>query len=180
MLQFLINLLTFFQIMENSRPGTPDPIVPNLEELMRLAYNCIYACKNVNETDNILAILNCLPERNRGAINDNLKEQHDAIDELELHYQGAKILAKYNVPLSLDEIREITVDAEYEDKCMELFKKLCMAGRLRYTPHNIIEYTHYLLTHTNQLTIHNSADTSIPTIFQETSHESGRVENYVI
>ncbi|CAL8069233.1 unnamed protein product [Orchesella dallaii] len=128
------DLKKVLQIMENSKPGTPDPIVPNLAELMKLAYNCIYACKSVHEVDNILAILNCLPERNRGALNDSLKEQHDSIDELELHYQGAKILLKYDVPMTLDQIRQITIDHEFEDKCMDLFKKLCLAGRLR-KPH---------------------------------------------
>lgn len=102
-----------------------------LDELMKLAYNCIYSCRNVNETDSILAILNCLPERNRGLTGDDMKEQHDAIDELELHYQGVKILNEYNVQLTLDQIRQITIDHEYEDKCLDLFKRLSANGRLR-------------------------------------------------
>lgn len=125
------NLKKVLQVMENSKPGSRDPIVPNLAELMKLAYNCIYACNSVEETENILAILNCLPERNRGSMNDSLKEQHDAIDELELHYQGAKILKKYNVPMTLARIREVTIDHEYEEKCLEIFKKLSLSGRLR-------------------------------------------------
>lgn len=126
------DLKKVLQVIERSKPGTRDPIIPSMEELMRLAYNCIYACKSVSQEDNILAVLNCLPERNRGSLNDSLKEQHDAIDELELHYQGAKVLKKYDVPMTLQEIKNITIDHDYEDKCMEIFRKLSLAGRLKY------------------------------------------------
>jgi hypothetical protein len=96
-----------------------------------MACNCIYACKNPKQIDNILSILNCLPERHRGIVDDNLKPLHDAIDDLELQYQGVKILDKYNISLSLQDLKDKAAckgdnDAEIES----FFKQICDTPRL--------------------------------------------------
>jgi len=104
-------------------------LISDVSELMRLAYNCIYACKSTKQTENILAILNCLPERNRGILNDSLKELHVAIDDLELHYQGLKILDKYEIPITLQELKAIAIDEEMNHRVLGFFQRICDTAR---------------------------------------------------
>lgn len=102
-----------------------------------MAHGCIYACKAPSQIDNILSILNCLPERHHGVVHDSLKPLHDAIDDLELHYQGVKILEKYNVPLSLQELKEKAAAKDTDTNSVggdieNFFKTICDSPRLMY------------------------------------------------
>lgn len=93
---------------------------------MLLAKNCIYACENAKQIENVLAILTCLPERHRGVVNDGLQALHDSIQDMELHYQGVKILDKYNIGISIQKLKEVALVADESDAEIELFfKNIC-------------------------------------------------------
>lgn len=94
---------------------------------MQLAQNCIYACEDPKQIENVLAILTCLPERHRGVVHDSLQPLHDGIDDMELHYQGVKILNKYNIGISLQELKDIAMISTdgSESQIENFFKKIC-------------------------------------------------------
>lgn len=95
---------------------------------MKLAHNCIYACKSSKQNENILSLLGCLPDRGYSdskASREELDKLHDAIDELELHYHAVQILEKYSLPYSLKEIRFMADD---QDEVGQFFDKLCQGA----------------------------------------------------
>ncbi|XP_021958481.1 neuroblastoma-amplified sequence [Folsomia candida] len=135
------NLTKSLQIFENSRPGCSDPIVTDTSELMLLAKNCIYACENAKQIENVLAILTCLPERHRGVVNDGLQALHDSIQDMELHYQGVKILDKYNIGISIQKLKEVALVADESDAEIELFfKNICDTSLHMKPPMKINEW----------------------------------------
>jgi len=120
----------FPQVFEASKREEFDPIISELEDLMVLARNCIYACKNPNQNDNILTLLGCLPKRGYGPENTELEKLHDSIDELEVYYKTVKVLQRYNVPMTVLEIKELAKRKE-DNEINEFFTSLCrMASKM--------------------------------------------------
>ncbi|CAG7816117.1 unnamed protein product [Allacma fusca] len=128
------------KIFEQSKREATDPIIADVCDLMKLAYNCIYACKSSKQNDNILALLGCLPDRGYGGyvIKDSeLEKLHDAIDQLELHYHAVQILEKYSLPYSLKEIQTMADD---EDEISVFFEKLCSGANKKNPPMKVNEW----------------------------------------
>lgn len=94
---------------------------------MLLAYNCIYKCTNTEQTDNILAILRCLPEKGYIEKSADVEELHILIDDLQTHFHVFQLLQKYQVALTMENIKIISEtrnDASIED----LFVNVCRSA----------------------------------------------------
>jgi len=109
----------------HSKSGTASPIIPDKLELMKLAYNCIYACTQFGQTGTITAILECLPEKSRGFLKEDVKTVQDKLDRLDRHFQAVKTLEKYDIFLAIVDLQNLSEDSESETKIKKFVLQMC-------------------------------------------------------
>ncbi|XP_063006926.1 NBAS subunit of NRZ tethering complex isoform X2 [Melospiza melodia melodia] len=71
------------KIFQNSKPDCQPKIIPDQDQLMITALECIYSCERDDQLSLCYDILECLPQRGYGPETDKTKTLHDEVDELE-------------------------------------------------------------------------------------------------
>jgi hypothetical protein len=117
----------FVEIFEASKSDEFDPLISEAKDLMLLAHNCIYKCESTNQTDNVLAILNCLPERGFIKKSASAESLHDLIDDLDAHFKAVRSLQKYEVSLTVDKMKGISRNGS-QTAVEELFIDICRSA----------------------------------------------------
>lgn len=87
-------------------------IITDLEEVMKLALDCIYACKDSGMYEKATAIFECIPVSSEDGLIVKSTEIQNEIEELEQELECLKVLNKYNVKTNLSYIRENKRKAE--------------------------------------------------------------------
>ncbi|XP_019619051.1 PREDICTED: neuroblastoma-amplified sequence-like [Branchiostoma belcheri] len=109
------------KIFQSSRPEEAVPIIPEVDQLMSLALECIYTCESSKQLSHAFAILECLPQRGFGNETEKTAGLHDDVDKLEAHLSAAEVLQKHGVLKPVCNIRDTQDD---KDCARKLFVQL--------------------------------------------------------
>ncbi|XP_078722681.1 NBAS subunit of NRZ tethering complex isoform X1 [Lampetra fluviatilis] len=94
------------QIFQHSKPQLSQRIIPDNDELMRVALECTYSCTRDDQLSLCYDILECLPQRGSGQETDVTRDLHDQVDVMEQHLSVAEILEKHGVPKPISFVRD--------------------------------------------------------------------------
>jgi hypothetical protein len=64
-------------------------------------------------------------------IKEDIKVIQEKLEELELHFQGLKILEKYDISLALSEVKNLANNENSADRLEKFFQKICNTPRMK-------------------------------------------------
>uniref|UniRef100_A0A8C9NH09 NBAS subunit of NRZ tethering complex n=1 Tax=Serinus canaria TaxID=9135 RepID=A0A8C9NH09_SERCA len=106
------------KIFQNSKPDCQPKIIPDQDQLMITALECIYSCERDDQLSLCYDILECLPQRGYGPETDKTKTLHDEIDELEQILSVAELLEKHGLQKPVSFVKDTKGSAEEARKLM--------------------------------------------------------------
>ncbi|XP_069462044.1 NBAS subunit of NRZ tethering complex isoform X2 [Ambystoma mexicanum] len=111
MKEYLVTLakedLTFpLKVFLHSKPDCQQKIIPDQDELMVIALECIYSCERDDQLSLCYDILECLPQRGYGCNTAKTKALHDKVDQLEQILSVSEILEKHGLQKPISFVKE--------------------------------------------------------------------------
>ncbi|XP_063006927.1 NBAS subunit of NRZ tethering complex isoform X3 [Melospiza melodia melodia] len=106
------------KIFQNSKPDCQPKIIPDQDQLMITALECIYSCERDDQLSLCYDILECLPQRGYGPETDKTKTLHDEVDELEQILSVAELLEKHGLQKPVSFVKDTRDSAEEARKLM--------------------------------------------------------------
>ncbi|XP_075779590.1 NBAS subunit of NRZ tethering complex isoform X4 [Pelodiscus sinensis] len=117
------------KIFQNSKPDSlaeglyhrsfcQQKIIPDQDQLMSMALECIYNCERDDQLSLCYDILECLPQRGYGPETDITKTLHDRVDELEKILSVSEILEKHGLQKSVSFVKDTQSSPEQARKLM--------------------------------------------------------------
>ncbi|KAM8953953.1 NBAS subunit of NRZ tethering complex isoform 2-T2 [Pelodytes ibericus] len=85
------------KVFQHSKPDFKQKLIPDQDQLMIIALECIYACERDDQLSLCYDILECLPQRGYGSETDRSKSLHDKVDQLEQILSVSEILEKHGL-----------------------------------------------------------------------------------
>uniref|UniRef100_A0A669QNV6 NBAS subunit of NRZ tethering complex n=1 Tax=Phasianus colchicus TaxID=9054 RepID=A0A669QNV6_PHACC len=105
------------KIFQNSKP-CQQKIIPEQDQLMITALECIYSCERDDQLALCYDILECLPQRGYGPETDKTSSLHDAVDELERILSVSELLEKHGLQKPVSFVKDTKDNAEEARKLM--------------------------------------------------------------
>ncbi|XP_078503905.1 NBAS subunit of NRZ tethering complex isoform X2 [Lissotriton helveticus] len=106
------------KIFQNSKPDCQQKIIPDQDDLMMVALDCIYNCERDDQLALCYDILECLPQRGYGTNSDTTKSLHDRVDQLEQILSVSEILEKHGLQKPISFVKETQSSPEEAQKLM--------------------------------------------------------------
>ncbi|XP_041277115.1 neuroblastoma-amplified sequence [Onychostruthus taczanowskii] len=106
------------KIFQNSKPDCQPKIIPDQDQLMITALECIYSCERDDQLSLCYDILECLPQRGYGPETDKTNTLHDEVDELEQILSVAELLEKHGLQKPVSFVKDTKDSAEEARKLM--------------------------------------------------------------
>ncbi|NXY05652.1 NBAS protein, partial [Pteruthius melanotis] len=106
------------KIFQNSKPACQQKIIPDQDQLMITALECIYSCERDDQLSLCYDILECLPQRGYGPETDKTNTLHDEVDELEQILSVSELLEKHGLQKPVSFVRDTKGSAEEARKLM--------------------------------------------------------------
>ncbi|XP_059585522.1 NBAS subunit of NRZ tethering complex isoform X2 [Alligator mississippiensis] len=106
------------KIFQNSKPSCQPKIIPDQDQLMIIALECIYSCERDDQLSLCYDILECLPQRGYGSETDITKTLHDKVDELEQILSVSELLEKHGLQKPVSFVRDTRNNSEEVRKLM--------------------------------------------------------------
>ncbi|KAJ1149646.1 hypothetical protein NDU88_002451 [Pleurodeles waltl] len=106
------------KIFQNSKPDCQQKIIPDQDDLMMIALDCIYNCERDDQLALCYDILECLPQRGYGSKKDKTKSLHDRVDQLERILSVSEILEKHGLQKPISFVKETQSSQEEAQKLM--------------------------------------------------------------
>ncbi|XP_037986197.1 neuroblastoma-amplified sequence isoform X3 [Motacilla alba alba] len=106
------------KIFQNSKPDCQPKIIPDQDQLMITALECIYSCERDDQLSLCYDILECLPQRGYGPATDKTNTLHDEVDELEQILSVAELLEKHGLQKPVFFVKDTKDSAEEARKLM--------------------------------------------------------------
>ncbi|XP_031960030.1 neuroblastoma-amplified sequence isoform X3 [Corvus moneduloides] len=106
------------KIFQNSKPACQQQIIPDQDQLMITALECIYSCERDDQLSLCYDILECLPQRGYGPETDKTNTLHDEVDELEQILSVSELLEKHGLQKPVSFVRDTKDSAEEARKLM--------------------------------------------------------------
>uniref|UniRef100_A0A452IMD0 Uncharacterized protein n=1 Tax=Gopherus agassizii TaxID=38772 RepID=A0A452IMD0_9SAUR len=106
------------KIFQNSKPDCQQKIIPDQDQLMSMALECIYSCGRDDQLSLCYDILECLPQRGYGPETDITKTLHDKVDELEQILSVSEILEKHGLQKPVSFVKDTQNSPEQAVKLM--------------------------------------------------------------
>ncbi|XP_052559282.1 NBAS subunit of NRZ tethering complex isoform X2 [Tympanuchus pallidicinctus] len=106
------------KIFQNSKPACQQKIIPEQDQLMITALECIYSCERDDQLALCYDILECLPQRGYGSETDKTSSLHDAVDELERILSVSELLEKHGLQKPVSFVKDTKDNAEEARKLM--------------------------------------------------------------
>uniref|UniRef100_A0A663MT49 NBAS subunit of NRZ tethering complex n=1 Tax=Athene cunicularia TaxID=194338 RepID=A0A663MT49_ATHCN len=106
------------KIFQNSKPACQQKIVPDQDQLMITALECIYSCERDDQLALCYDILECLPQRGYGPETDKTNSLHDEVDELEQILSVSELLEKHGLQKPVSFVKETKNNLEEARKLM--------------------------------------------------------------
>lgn len=115
------------KVFENSKPGQSDPIISDVQEVVSLALDCLYACERSDQLKDACIILDCI-QANLHSFDQAYKNSvSHLISMLENHIRVAELLENNGVAVTLGFIRSNWNNVEEVKKLLTKVTRL--AGR---------------------------------------------------
>ncbi|XP_010178439.1 PREDICTED: neuroblastoma-amplified sequence-like, partial [Mesitornis unicolor] len=93
-------------------------IIPDQDQLMITALECIYSCERDDQLSLCYDILECLPQRGYGSETDKTNTLHDEVDELEQILSVSELLEKHGLQKPVSFVKDTKDNAEEARKLM--------------------------------------------------------------
>ncbi|XP_035176436.1 neuroblastoma-amplified sequence isoform X2 [Oxyura jamaicensis] len=106
------------KIFQSSKPACQQKIIPEQDQLMITALECIYSCERDDQLALCYDILECLPQRGYGPETDITNTLHDAVDELEQILSVSELLEKHGLQKPVSFVKDTKDNAEEARKLM--------------------------------------------------------------
>ncbi|XP_050999438.1 NBAS subunit of NRZ tethering complex [Acomys russatus] len=85
------------KIFQHSKPDLQQKIIPDEDQLMATALECIYSCERSDQLSLCFDILECLPQRGSGHNTKVTTSLHDMVDQLEKILSVSELLKKHGL-----------------------------------------------------------------------------------
>ncbi|KAJ7412687.1 Neuroblastoma-amplified sequence [Pitangus sulphuratus] len=106
------------KIFQNSKPSCQQKIIPDQDQLMITALECIYSCERDDQLSLCYDILECLPQRGYGPETDKTNTLHDEVDELEQILSVSELLEKHGLQKPVSFVKDTKDNVEEARKLM--------------------------------------------------------------
>ncbi|KAF4801091.1 Neuroblastoma-amplified sequence [Turdus rufiventris] len=106
------------KIFHNSKPACQQKIIPDQDQLMITALECIYSCERDDQLSLCYDILECLPQRGYGPETNKTNTLHDEVDELEQILSVSELLEKHGLQKPVSFVKDTKDNAEAARKLM--------------------------------------------------------------
>uniref|UniRef100_A0A8B9PRA0 NBAS subunit of NRZ tethering complex n=1 Tax=Apteryx owenii TaxID=8824 RepID=A0A8B9PRA0_APTOW len=106
------------KIFQNSKPACQQKIIPDQDQLMITALECIFSCQRDDQLALCYDILECLPQRGYGTETDIINSLHDEVDELEQILSVSELLEKHGLQKPVSFVKDTKNNLEEAQKLM--------------------------------------------------------------
>ncbi|KAM6149969.1 NBAS subunit of NRZ tethering complex [Erethizon dorsatum] len=106
------------KIFQHSKPDLQQKIIPDQDQLMAMALECIYSCARSDQLPLCYAVLECLPQRGDGQKTQVTSTLHDMVDQLERILSVSELLEKHGLEKPISFVRDTQCDEEEARKLM--------------------------------------------------------------
>ncbi|XP_013359802.1 PREDICTED: neuroblastoma-amplified sequence isoform X2 [Chinchilla lanigera] len=121
--EYLVTLATGdlrlpLKIFQHSKPDLQQKIIPDQNQLMATALECIYSCTRSDQLPLCYDILECLPQRGHGQKTQVTSTLHDMVDQLERILSVSELLEKHGLEKPISFVKDTQCDVEEARKLM--------------------------------------------------------------
>ncbi|XP_032352947.1 neuroblastoma-amplified sequence isoform X1 [Camelus ferus] len=106
------------KIFQHSKPDLQQKIIPDQDQLMAVALDCIYNCERNDQLSLCYDILECLPQRGYGHKTEVTTALHDMVDQLEHILSVSEILEKHGLEKPISFVKNTQSSSEEARKLM--------------------------------------------------------------
>ncbi|XP_036080545.1 neuroblastoma-amplified sequence isoform X2 [Rousettus aegyptiacus] len=106
------------KIFQHSKPDLQKKIIPDQDQLMVVALECIYNCERSDQLSLCYDILECLPQRGYGDKTEITTTLHDMVDQLEQILSVSEILEKHGLEKPVSFVKSTQSSSEEAHKLM--------------------------------------------------------------
>uniref|UniRef100_U3FS09 Neuroblastoma-amplified sequence n=1 Tax=Callithrix jacchus TaxID=9483 RepID=U3FS09_CALJA len=106
------------KIFQHSKPDLQQKIIPDQDQLMAIALDCIYNCERNDQLSLCYDILECLPERGYGDKTEVTPTLHDMVDQLEQILSVSELLEKHGLEKPVSFVKNTQSSSEEARKLM--------------------------------------------------------------
>ncbi|KAM7078156.1 NBAS subunit of NRZ tethering complex isoform 2-T2 [Molossus nigricans] len=164
------------KIFQHSKPDLQQKIIPDQDQLMAVALDCIYGCERSDQLSLCYDVLECLPQRGYGPKTEVTTALHDMVDQLEQILSVSEILEKHGLEKPISFVKNTQSSSEEARKLMVRLTR--HTGR-KQPP---VSETHWRMLLQDMLTMQQSVYTCLEAdacyeIFAESLLCSSRLEN---
>ncbi|XP_037384398.1 NBAS subunit of NRZ tethering complex [Talpa occidentalis] len=106
------------KIFQHSKPDLQQKIIPDQDQLMAVALECIYDCERNDQLSLCYDILECLPQRGYGHKTEVTTALHDKVDQLEQILSVSEILEKHGLEKPISFVKNTQSSSEEARKLM--------------------------------------------------------------
>ncbi|XP_053522900.1 NBAS subunit of NRZ tethering complex isoform X2 [Artibeus jamaicensis] len=106
------------KIFQHSKPDLQQKIIPDQDQLMAVALECVYSCERSDQLSLCYDILECLPQRGYGHNTEVTTALHDMVDQLEQILSVSELLEKHGLEKPVSFVRNTRSSSEEAHKLM--------------------------------------------------------------
>ncbi|KAF6321497.1 NBAS subunit of NRZ tethering complex [Rhinolophus ferrumequinum] len=106
------------KIFQHSKPDLQQKIIPDQDQLMAVALECIYNCERNDQLSLCYDILECLPQRGYGQKTEVTTSLHDMVDQLEQILSVSELLEKHGLEKPISFVKNTQSSSEEARKLM--------------------------------------------------------------
>ncbi|KAF6105051.1 NBAS subunit of NRZ tethering complex [Phyllostomus discolor] len=106
------------KIFQHSKPDLQQKIIPDQDQLMAVALECIYSCERSDQLALCYDVLECLPQRGYGHSTEVTTALHDMVDQLEQILSVSELLEKHGLEKPVSFVRNTRSSPEEARKLM--------------------------------------------------------------
>uniref|UniRef100_A0A8C3WRB5 NBAS subunit of NRZ tethering complex n=1 Tax=Catagonus wagneri TaxID=51154 RepID=A0A8C3WRB5_9CETA len=106
------------KMFQHSKPDLQQKIIPDQDQLMTIALECIYNCERSDQLSLCYDILECLPQRGYGHKTEVTTALHDMVDQLEHILSVSEILEKHGLEKPVSFVKNTQSSSEEARKLM--------------------------------------------------------------
>ncbi|XP_037669373.1 neuroblastoma-amplified sequence isoform X2 [Choloepus didactylus] len=106
------------KIFQHSKPDLQQKIIPDQDQLMAIALECIYNCERNDQLSFCYDILECLPQRGYGDKTKSTTALHDMVDQLEQILSVSELLEKHGLETPISFVKNTQCSSEEARKLM--------------------------------------------------------------
>nr|XP_048295685.1 NBAS subunit of NRZ tethering complex isoform X2 [Myodes glareolus] len=100
------------KIFQHSKPDLQQKFIPDQDQLMAIALECIYNCERSDQLSLCYDILECLPQRGCGHTTNVTTALHDMVDQLEKILSVSELLKKHGLEKPVSFVKNMQSSSE--------------------------------------------------------------------